>query len=1183
MRIQNAAYRVLTTMILLALLLSSAPVTAAPIVNPIEKEAEALAPSVGKRIRAIEDTHTGNDIPAYRQVRVAETPVSQGTLILANAQANSPITFICHVITTTSEYAESVYAADMDSDDDLDILSASSWYDKLAWYENDGGSPPAFTDHIITTIADYATSVYAADVDDDGDIDILSSSYDDTIAWYENDGGSPPAFTGHAITTNADGARSVYAADVDGDGDIDVISASELDNKIAWYENDGSAFPAFTSHIITTDAEYARSVYATDLDGDGDIDVLSASSNDDKIAWYENDGNASPAFTSHVITTNADGARWVYAADIDGDGDVDVLSASELNGEIAWYENDGGSPPAFTGHVIANAGFAHSVYATDVDGDGDVDVISSSWDDDRITWYENNGGSPPAFTDDVIATSADTSVYAADVDKDGNLDILSASYSDGRIAWWEGVTNCEYAPMQASFTAFPTTGPGPLTVVFTNISTGVYPSGLWNSENGVASTLENPTPVFGEPLVPLLSPHTPTVSFGVARFVAPTYHGELTGEHLQTLSENILINGGFEDGSYSPDGNPTGWTRDMWDIYRDTILTWDNTESHSGDKSVKITNNEPNDARWIQTVTVEPYTQYRLSGWIKTENVAHTVETEDAGANLSVYSLPHLRVFTYGGGLLGTNDWTYVSLSFNSGEVTEVIVAARLGYMCGITTGTAWFDDLQLEPIHTAAPDILNPGFESGSGSIPDDWWTETIIGDATFTWDTSEAHSGSHSVKVSAADHSSVRWVQTVLVDHDSEYELLGWIKTEGVQPGTAEWTSGGAKLAVYGMENFLASATPGLYDTHGWTQVSVRFITGRTNAAKVACTLGEADPLYARSTSSGTMWCDDLTLTKIRTLPRTYMAGEHVALDLYTEDWIFDDAEAFIARLDEVYEAMSNLVGGVPFNGGLITATADASMYYAMLSGNPIIYGPGPGWPSVVNEHGIDKGIPHELGHDFDLWPQYQYYMGQMQFDGSEHWAEFKVAYAYDVLGERHAELTADVRGQTVPLSDYSRRWYFELHAQPWIDEGRTDYWNINDNQTYIGLLYMLREQVGWQPFVDTFHYFGSLSLTPPETDEGKVELFAHTLSRFAGCDLTPHFRSWGFDVSPYIISQWDFGDGITSTLQSPTHTYTAPGVYTVTLTVGGPGCSNTETKHITVQEKYSVYLPLILRNQR
>ena len=87
-----------------------------------------------------------------------------------------------------------------------------------------------------------------------------------------------------------------------------------------------SAQPTFTDHTISTSAVSAYSVYAVDVDGDGDMDVLSASSYDDKIAWYENNGSGS--FTEHTITTSADEARSVHAADVDGDGDMDVLSAS---------------------------------------------------------------------------------------------------------------------------------------------------------------------------------------------------------------------------------------------------------------------------------------------------------------------------------------------------------------------------------------------------------------------------------------------------------------------------------------------------------------------------------------------------------------------------------------------------------------------------------------------------------------------------------------------------------------------------------------------------------------------------------------------------------------------------------------------------------------------------------------
>ena len=116
-------------------------------------------------------------------------------------------------------------------------------------------------------------------------------------------------------------------------------------------------------------------------------------------------------FTERVISTTADRARSVFATDLDGDGDTDVLSASREDHKIAWYESDGGSPPSFSERVISTTAYgAYSVFATDVDGDGDTDVLSASYGDDKIAWYENDGGSPPTFTERVISTAADTTV-----------------------------------------------------------------------------------------------------------------------------------------------------------------------------------------------------------------------------------------------------------------------------------------------------------------------------------------------------------------------------------------------------------------------------------------------------------------------------------------------------------------------------------------------------------------------------------------------------------------------------------------------------------------------------------------------------------------------------------------------------------------------------------------------------
>ena len=74
----------------------------------------------------------------------------------------------------------------------------------------------------------------------------------------------------------------MYAADLNGDGYLDVMSASNDDDKIAWYENTGSG--GFTKEqIVSKNVEGAKSVFSSDLDGDGDLDLLAASSTDDQI------------------------------------------------------------------------------------------------------------------------------------------------------------------------------------------------------------------------------------------------------------------------------------------------------------------------------------------------------------------------------------------------------------------------------------------------------------------------------------------------------------------------------------------------------------------------------------------------------------------------------------------------------------------------------------------------------------------------------------------------------------------------------------------------------------------------------------------------------------------------------------------------------------------------------------
>ena len=243
-------------------------------------------------------------------------------------------------------------------------------------------------------------------------------------------------FNEHLISNNAYDAWGVFAEDINSDGHMDILSASNHDDKIAWYQNNGNQ--EFTEHIITTNADVAWSVYAIDLDRDGDIDVLGAAAGTSQdISWWENDGSES--FTKRTISGSYPGATSVFALDLDKDGDIDVVStgAASSGDDVTWWENDGTpSNGGWTEHTIdPDLEEAWYVRAADFDEDGDIDVVAAGkgagGTTGKIKWYINDG-SPD--DDDWTAVLIDSNIYGAmcvravDMDLDGDLDGFIKAY-----------------------------------------------------------------------------------------------------------------------------------------------------------------------------------------------------------------------------------------------------------------------------------------------------------------------------------------------------------------------------------------------------------------------------------------------------------------------------------------------------------------------------------------------------------------------------------------------------------------------------------------------------------------------------------------------------------------------------------------------------------------------------------
>ena len=219
----------------------------------------------------------------------------------------------------------------------------------------------------------------------------------------------PPRVSPRACSSS-DIARvsDVRAGDLDGDGDLDLAVAQfgYSDGQTRWMRNDGGW--RFTSTILQN-LSGPINVEVRDLDGDGDLDIASLVSQEwEEVYAYVNDGRG--RFQSRLIwgSTNDDfGSSWLTAADLDQDGDVDFLYS---NGDgfdyatgggrpwhgVQWLENQG--QLRFDVHRLADFSGAASPQAADLDGDGDLDIAVVSayndWDDaasQSLVWLENDG------------------------------------------------------------------------------------------------------------------------------------------------------------------------------------------------------------------------------------------------------------------------------------------------------------------------------------------------------------------------------------------------------------------------------------------------------------------------------------------------------------------------------------------------------------------------------------------------------------------------------------------------------------------------------------------------------------------------------------------------------------------------------------------------------------------------
>jgi len=330
--------------------------------------------------------------------------------------------------------------ADIDGDGDQDLLvtgrdETETRISRL--YQNDGtGTFSIKNNQSLEGVSSGAVAF--ADLEGDGDMDLVltgSNALNTIISkLYINDGLGD--FT-ELTTSPLKGVfgSSVDTGDIDGDGDIDILLTGRDRNARAatllYLNQGGGIFAEDTTHILVP-VERGTGNFA-DIDGDGDLDVLITGILEARL--YRNDGTG--AF-SEIDSPNIEPVyrSKVAFADVDEDGDQDFILtglADTINVTLV-YQNDGTgvfSPIANPDIVPIDLG---NLDVADIDGDGDLDMCISGENEENqrvANVYLNAGDGTFAPTPNELFTGiADGSVSFADIDNDGDTDLLMTGATD---------------------------------------------------------------------------------------------------------------------------------------------------------------------------------------------------------------------------------------------------------------------------------------------------------------------------------------------------------------------------------------------------------------------------------------------------------------------------------------------------------------------------------------------------------------------------------------------------------------------------------------------------------------------------------------------------------------------------------------------------------------------------------
>jgi hypothetical protein len=303
--------------------------------------------------------------------------------VIANGQRaacdRTTVTFTSTNDATVGDNSFAVVIVDVDGDGDGDVITGNANVGRTPdgapnrVYFNDGSG--SFTDSGQALGTDFTKSVATADIDGDGDADLITGNIRGPNRVYFNDGTGTYADSGQALGTGTTAA--VALADIDGDGDADLITGNigltgGIGEANRVYFNDGNG--AYTDSGQALGTGNTQSVATADIDGDGDADIITGAANSQPNRVYVNDGNG--AYTDSGQALGTGNTQSVATADIDGDGDADVIAGNA--GESTSVHLNDGAGTYTDGGQIPRVDNTASIAVADIDGDGDPDIIAGN-------------------------------------------------------------------------------------------------------------------------------------------------------------------------------------------------------------------------------------------------------------------------------------------------------------------------------------------------------------------------------------------------------------------------------------------------------------------------------------------------------------------------------------------------------------------------------------------------------------------------------------------------------------------------------------------------------------------------------------------------------------------------------------------------------------------------------------